>query len=89
MENNEKYCEYAAKILSQIQEMFDDECENHIDISELQEGDNLKHFFHALASVAPGMIFNKFTNDDKNHLEFNHVANLLCFEFGKMPEENS
>lgn len=80
-QQQEKWMQYAAIISSQINDMFQPESENHIDLKDLSEGDNVKHFFHALATVVPGMLFNKLTKDDKNNLEFNHVANHLVFEF--------
>lgn len=82
MNNDPKFIRYATMITSQIGDMFSNEdSSNFIDLEELNEGDNLKHFFHALSTVAPTHLFNKFMNDNKDHLEFNHVANHLCFEF--------
>jgi len=66
-----------------IAEIFDEESEYYIDQEELQEGENLTHFFHALANVMPTHLFNKITGDDKNHLEFNHIANQLVFQYSK------
>ena len=81
MAKNKKIEQYTAKILIAITEMFDDENENHIDSKELKEENNLTEFFHALATVAPNFLFNKITGDSKNNLEFNHIANQLCFQF--------
>lgn len=72
--------EYAVIILNQIQEMFSDDCENHIDLEDLQEGNNATHFIHALATIVPNMVYNKLTGDNKNHLQFNHMANQLVFQ---------
>jgi hypothetical protein len=68
-----------------IAELFDEDSESdfHIDQQELQEGDNLTHFFHALANIMPTHLFNKITGDDKNNLEFNHIANQLVFQYSK------
>jgi len=66
-----------------IAEIFDEESEYYIDQEELQEGENLTHFFHALANVMPTHLFNKITGDDKNHLEINHIANQLVFQYSK------
>ena len=76
-----KETQYAGAITMAIGAMFDEDNENYIDPEELQEGNNLTHFFHALANIAPTYFFNKFTGDDKNQLEFNHTANQLCFQY--------
>ena len=79
----EKQLQYAAMLSGKIAEIFDEESEYHIDQEELQEGDNLTHFFHALANIMPNHLYNKITGDDKNNLEFNHIANQLVFQYSK------
>lgn len=79
----EKTDEYAMKIISAIQELFNPESDNYIDPEELTEGQNGTHFAHALGNIAPAMIYNKLTSEDKTALEFNHLANVLCFQYGK------
>lgn len=81
MSKNEKYLQYAAMITGAIGSMFEEDSEWAVDQEELMEGDNLTHFIHALANVAPAHVFNNLTGDSKNHLEFNHVANQLCFQY--------
>jgi len=83
MSQNEKHLHYAAMLSGKIAEIFDEESEYHIDHKELQQGDNLTHFFHALANIMPTRIFNKITGDEKNNLEFNHIANQLIFQYSK------
>ena len=85
MEQTEKHLQYAAMLSGKIVELFDEDSESdfHIDHKELQEGDNLTHFFHALANIMPTHLFNKITGDDKNNLEFNHIANQLLFQYYK------
>lgn len=84
----DKCLQYAAVIATQIQDMFNsEECSNTIDINDFQDEQNIKDFFHALATVVPCTVFNRLTGDEKNHLEFNHVANSLCFENMK-PEQD-
>ncbi len=82
-ENNEKYLQYAGVITAAISSMFEEDSEWVIDKKELMEGDNLTHFMHALANLAPTYLFNNLTGDDKNILEFNHIANHLCFKYNK------
>lgn len=85
MSQTEKHLQYAAMLSEKIAELFDKGIESQfkIDQKELQEGDNLTHFFHALANIMPTHLFNKITGDDKNSLEFNHIANQLVFQYSK------
>ena len=78
---HEKYIQYAGLITGAIGEMLLNDNEYHIDQEELLEGDNMTHFIHALANVASTHIYNELTGDDLNHLEFNHIANRLCFQY--------
>ncbi len=82
MANDKKYLEYAVQLTSAVGDMFNEDSEFYIDQKELEEDDNLTHFIHALASVMPAHFFNSITGEDKNHLEFNHTANQLCFQYG-------
>ena len=86
---NEKWAQYAAQITAAIAEMFEEGSDNHIDQQELMEDDNLTQFFHALANAAPTMLYCKITGDDKTNLEFNYIANTLCFQFGRYLEADS
>jgi hypothetical protein len=79
----EKTHEYAAILTAKMLEIFDKESEDQIDRKELFEGDNLTHFIHALATIMPTFIYNKLVTDTKNHLEFNHLANGLVFQYSK------
>lgn len=84
----EKHIEYAVKIQAALADVLsNEENQNFIDINEFQEGENLNHFFHALASVAPCSLFNKITGTENNQLEFNHIANHLCFQFNNKEGE--
>ena len=83
MAQTEKHLQYAAMLSGKIAEIFDEDSEYHIDQKELQDSDNLTHFFHALANIMPNHLFNKITGDDKNNLEFNHIANQLVFQYSK------
>lgn len=74
--------EYAGKILSCLNQLFNDEDgENFIGVDELSKGDNGTDFIHALANIVPTTIYNKFTGSDEENLSFNHIANRLCFQF--------
>ncbi len=82
----EKHIEYAIKIREKVLELFEDEYDNSIDINELNDEENLKSFFHALSTVVPCDTFNQMVGDNKHHLEYNQLANSLCFEFSKREE---
>jgi hypothetical protein len=76
-----KSTEYAAKITQKIAELiYNDDDELFIGLQELNKDDNLTEFIHAMATEAPCFLYNKLTGDDKNALEFNHLANQLVFQ---------
>lgn len=77
--NNTKANHYAATILSALSEVLDEQ----IDLKELEEGDNLTDFFHALSNLVPNSVYNSITGENINILQFNHIANSLCFQYGK------
>ena len=79
----EKHIEYAAVILIKLEELFQDDNDSSFDRNELMENDNATEFIHALANLVPNKIYNKLTGDKKNNLEFNHLANHLCFQYHK------
>ncbi|MDV6169565.1 hypothetical protein R1T16_14105 [Flavobacterium sp. DG1-102-2] len=81
MENNKsKQEEYTIKILDQLQVLFNEENENRIDIKELEDNANAGDFFHALANLAPTVVYGKLTEKEIGTLDFNHIANRLCFQ---------
>lgn len=80
MKDLKKEDEYAAKIIVKIQELFDEDDENYIDLESLEATD----FAHALMNVAPAHIMNKLMNEQKDILESNHMANQLCFQYTKL-----
>lgn len=83
-QDDPKYYEYAIKISSHLTEMFSNgECKGYIGYDELLEGDNFTHFIHALANVVPCIFVSKLAPEMgvSNHLQMNHLANTLCFNF--------
>ncbi len=88
MEKEKPEHQYAIKILSQIQEMFDEDCENYIDKSEFEDSEKATAFLHALANIVPNMVYQKLTGDEQDVLGFNHIANRLAFQFGKSDQGN-
>lgn len=83
---NKKQLEYASKVLGVIQSIFEEDSEFHLNKEELLDSDNLTDFIHVIANVVPCRIFNNFTGEENNHLEFNHIANSLCFQYMKEPK---
>jgi len=72
--------EYTVKLLSHLQEIFNEDSENFIDINELTEGDNGTDFIHALGNMVPTTFYQRLTGENIGNLEFNHIANRLCFQ---------
>lgn len=76
----ERVLRYTVMIAEAVRTLLDPDNENYIG-DELEEGKNATHFTHALANTAPTMIFSHFTGNDLDALEFNHMANKLCFQY--------
>ena len=76
--------QFAALIVNKVFELFGTE-EGQIKQGDL-DGDNLAHFMHALANLAPNYIYQEFTGSNTNNLEFNHIANQLVFQYSKLED---
>ena len=87
---DKKYLHYAFMLSASVADLLDPDSESEYKINgeELGEGDNLTQFFHALANTMPAMLYNRITGSDVNHLEFNHIANQLVFQFSKKAEDS-
>jgi len=72
--------EYTLKILDQLQQLFEDSNENRIALKELEDNANAADFFHALPNLVPTVIYSKLTQKEIGTLDFNHIANRLCFQ---------
>jgi hypothetical protein len=81
--STEKWIQYAAKLTAHLQEIFEEESSNHIDLDEFEDSENATAFIHALATVMPAMFYSRLTNDEVDNLGFNHIANRLIMQFGK------
>jgi hypothetical protein len=86
---DEKWVKYAGIISAALGEVLEnDESDYYISKDELfEEDDTLTHFIHALANVVPTYIHNALTNNNHNQLQFNHVANQLCFQFSNSDDK--
>ena len=81
-EKLQKSMDFANRLVLALEDLLSNEdSEFYISVEELEEGNNLTDFIHALANLAPATVYTKLTNDDKNLLEFNHLANQLCFQY--------
>ena len=78
--NRSRQEEYTLKILDQLQQLFEESNENRINIADLEDSQSAGDFFHALANLAPTVVFSKLTQKEIGTLDFNHIANRLCFE---------
>lgn len=54
---------------------------------DLEDEENLTHFVHAMANVAPATITAVLTGENHGYVDFNHIANKLCFQFGRLVDE--
>jgi len=86
MESKSKQEEYTIKILDQLQQLFEESNENKIVLTELEDNTNATDFFHALANLAPTVVYSKLTQKDIDTLDFNYIANRLCFQNAVMKE---
>lgn len=89
MEELKKNEQYATEILISINNLIHEEEQQrpcHIDIKELAEGENLTEFFIGYLKAGT-LMFNEFTGQDKNNLEFTHILNQLCVQDLIEPKE--
>lgn len=89
MQDQPKWVKYAAILAPHLTKVFDEDADVRIDIEDLEDEENLQAFFHALSTVVPCNIFNRIIGDNKNHLEYNHTANILCFKFVNMKKQDN
>ena len=88
MSEENKEHEYAGKILTALSGLFDEENDFYIDFEDLAEGDNMTHFTHALANIAP-MHFIKEISDQKGDiLVFNQMYNRLIFQYQRKKHQS-
>lgn len=83
MTEDETVAVYAALISGKIMELIGHK--GAIDLEELEEGDNAKHFAHALLNLAPRSILNEIQilqESEMSLLECNNMAKTLILEYG-------
>ncbi|MFF2413498.1 hypothetical protein [Bacillus safensis] len=72
----DKHEEYVIKIAGALEELFFED--SHHYIAELEDVD-LTAFFTS-ANAALGLLFNRYTGDHKNAIEFTHLLNGLAVQ---------
>lgn len=80
---NRLAAKYATLILTAVEKMFEDD---ELSIQDLMEGDNLTHFMHALGNQVPCHMYYLLTKKQISILDFNHLANKLCFQYGNIAD---
>ena len=81
-----KSTEYTALILDKLGELFEG---NETLMQELSEDNNATEFIHAMANMVPTHLYNQLTNESLQILEFNHLANRLCFQNANSVSEDN
>lgn len=81
-----KEAEYTQKILSQLVDIFSDECDNYIRKEDILEEDHATDFFHAI-TLASGLLYNRLTGDNVDALGYNHIANRLICQKSKVSKD--
>lgn len=77
---DKKEFDYAKKLMLALADVLEnEENDNFIDLKS--EDADLTALIYAMGTIAPCYLLNKLTNDTKNHLDFNHLQNHLCFQY--------
>lgn len=76
---DQKVLQYQMKIMEGLQHVLEEDDGDLFE--EIQQDDNLTLFIHALGNYVPAVFYNKMTGENLTILQFNHVANQLCFQF--------
>lgn len=77
-EKIKKSIQYAINIGSAMTSLIAEDEELQ---EELQDTENFKALLHAISTIIPNRIYNQFSEGELDNLEYNHLANKLCFEF--------
>ncbi len=76
--DQEKQLQYYAKISGALNNIFDKDDENYIDV--LDDNFSANDFFHTLATRVPQMVMARLTSKEYDPLSFNHVCNRLIMQ---------
>lgn len=76
----DKLMQFTQKLGAVISDALENEDnENYIGMDAVEA--DTTEFFHALANLMPGLLYNKLCGADLDMVGFNHVANRLCIQF--------
>ena len=70
--------EYAVLIGGAMSQVLDEDSEFYV--GEIND-ENITEFIHAMANMVPPMLYEQLTGDQKSSIDFNHIANKLCFQY--------
>jgi hypothetical protein len=76
--NDKIQMQYYVKIITALNEIFNKDGENFIDVFEKEFSAN--DFFHVLATRVPQLVMAKLTSIEMDPLEFNHACNKLIMQ---------
>lgn len=83
MEKQDKWMTYAVQINGALNELFEEDSPHYLGDDFFETAD-IAQFLHALANVVPAQLYEKVTGRGGSYLNFNHVANVLCFQYGEL-----
>lgn len=83
MSKEEKWMTYAVMINGALNALFEEDSPNYVGDDFLEEVD-LTQFLHALANAVPTAFYEKVTGKSVECLDFNHIANRLCMQYGTL-----
>ena len=89
--NAKKTIEFAIVLENALLESInEEESIHHIEGEDIEEFTT--EFIAAIACIVPAKIFQKLTGEDVNNIDFNHIANKLCFQLSnaikELPKDN-
>lgn len=72
---------YIDKIMGALKEVFDNkDSEYFIDVEVIESAGDGNDLMYALGCAVPAQIYSTLTKKPTDALQFNHIANVLCFQ---------
>ena len=72
---------YIDKIMGALKEVFDNKDSEHfIDVEVIDKTGDGNDLMYALGCAVPAQIYSNLTKKPVDALQFNHIANILCFQ---------
>lgn len=76
--SKERQIQYYTKIAGALNDVFNKDSENFIDV--FADDFDANDFLHVLATRVPQMVLLKLTGEETDPLAFNHICNRLIFQ---------